>query len=157
MATREIPLVFEKFEAEHFPEYQSWYEDPELNRHLGPMDHVWLDDMLEEPHGREFSVFRGEELVAVVRVYYPDPDPFYYISEFAVKPGLRKQGIGSLVLEHLMETLPLANRYSWRALVHDNNQAARTLFEKHGFVSTFASPEDDGMHYYEYCPSGNCL
>jgi hypothetical protein len=41
-----MELRFSKFRKEDFPELQTWYEDAELNTHLGPMDEEWLNCVL---------------------------------------------------------------------------------------------------------------
>ena len=42
-----------RFQQEHYAEYASWFADPELNRHLGPIDQGWLDAVLSQPESAE--------------------------------------------------------------------------------------------------------
>ena len=41
-------LEFRRFQEEDYPEYASWFTDPELNRRLGPIDQDWLEAVLCE-------------------------------------------------------------------------------------------------------------
>lgn len=38
-----------RFQQEHYAEYAAWFADPELNRHLGPIDQEWIDAVLSHP------------------------------------------------------------------------------------------------------------
>src|SRR5215470_3735472 len=101
-------LQFCKFAQEDFPEYKSWYVDPELNRQLGPIDDEWLAYVLNEQDGVEYSIFRDQELVAVLGIKLPDEKrPDYVVTDLAVKPSLRGQRIGSRTLQKLFELHPV--------------------------------------------------
>jgi hypothetical protein len=52
-------LQIRKFLREDFPEFRTWFADPELNRRLGPMeeDDEWLD-VLSQQDAIEYSIFR---------------------------------------------------------------------------------------------------
>src|SRR5690349_13716362 len=100
-----INLELQRFEPEHYAEYASWFTDPELSHHLGPMDQVWLDSTLSQPAsaGVTWAVFRGIELVAVVETVFDLERRLPAgIMAIAVKPGLRRQGIGTTVLHQIL-------------------------------------------------------
>ena len=67
-----MDLAFKRFRREDYDEYASWFVDPEMNRHLGPMDEFWLEAVLSQPEsaGVTWAVFRGLELVAVVETVF---------------------------------------------------------------------------------------
>src|SRR4051812_32423872 len=95
-------LQLERFQAEHFAEYASWFVDEELNRHLGPMDDAWLKFVLAESaaEGMTWAVICNSEFVAVLEtVHDPQNVPNAVISAVATNPALRWQGIGSAVLQ----------------------------------------------------------
>jgi len=93
-----------KFKPEDFEEYKSWYKDVNLAKELGPMDKEWLNAVLKEKDGQEYSAFNKENLVAVVGIKFPNTEhPYYFITDIAVKPSLKNQGIGSQVLQKLIE------------------------------------------------------
>src|SRR5262249_55078432 len=111
-------VQFRKFTRADFPEYKSWFMDPELNRQLGPMDDEWLEYVLNEQDGAQYTIFRDDEIVAVLGILLPDERrPDYYITDLAVKPSLRGQRIGSGTLQKLFELLPLKPGQKWRAFV----------------------------------------
>lgn len=140
-------LTFEKFNPQHFPEYRSWFEDPDLNRNLGPaVDQEWLDSVMNESDGCQYSVFDGEALIAVVGIKFPDDEhPTYGITDIAVKPRLRGRGIGSQVLGHLMALHPPKPGESWVAFVDERNPRARAFLEKQGWICDSDQPDEHGM------------
>lgn len=146
-------LIFLKFKAEDFSEYKSWYKDAFLNRELGPINNKWLEHVLKETDGCEYSVFRGNELVAVVGIKYPtEKYPDYYLTDLAMKPDLRNQGIGSEVLNELMRLHPLKSRQSWKAVVNVRNIKAAGFFKKHGWTVS-NKPDEHEMLAMQYIES----
>ncbi|MBI2524268.1 GNAT family N-acetyltransferase [Candidatus Peregrinibacteria bacterium] len=142
----EMKLRFSKFTAEDFPEYKTWYEDPALNKSLGPMDDKWLDHVMHETRGQQYSVFLEKELVAVMGILLPDAEhPAYYITDFALKPSLRNQGIGSEVLEELRKLYTLKPGETWRTFIDERNPRARAFFERNGWVCVSDTPDEHGM------------
>ena len=138
-------LTFSKFRAEDFTEYKSWYKDALLNRELGPMDDKWLEHVLKERDGQQYSVFREGELIAVVGIMFPiEGYPDLYLTDFAIKPDSRDQGIGSAVLTELMRLHPLKPEQLWKTVVNVRNTQAKAFFEKNGW-SVADKPDEHGM------------
>ncbi|MDB4978383.1 MAG: N-acetyltransferase [Candidatus Peribacteria bacterium] len=143
-----MQLQFSKFRKEDFSEYQSWYADSELNLHLGPMekDDEWLHAVMQEADGCHYSVFQGNDLVAVIGVILPDSEhPAYFITDFAVKPTHRGKGIGSDALDELIKLHPLKPEQMWKTFVDVRNPKAKTFFEKNGWACCPITPNQDGM------------
>jgi len=142
-----MTLMFVKFRAADFPEYRAWYEDRELNEHLGPpVDQEWFDFVTASTEGCEYGVFDDEVLVAVVGIWFPTAEhPAYTISDMAVKPQLRGRGIGSQVLADLMGLYELGPGQSWVAYVHIGNPRARTFLEKHRWICKCQVLDEHGM------------
>lgn len=151
-------LRLSKFAEEDFPEYRSWYDDAELNLRLGPMDDEWLECVLNETDGRQYSVFEDEELVAVIGVTFPAADhPACFITDLAVKPSRRRHGIGSRVLAELMTLHRLEPGQTWNAVVDVKNAGARRFLEKNGWRCVTPTPDAHGMLALEIAgrlPSG---
>ncbi len=64
-----------EFLADDWPWVQEWFQDPLLNRELGPMDQEWLEAIIAEDNGVQLVVSTGGEPVALlgcvwVRIYY---------------------------------------------------------------------------------------
>ena len=147
-----MTLSFAKFKATDFPEYRSWYDDPELNKHLGPpVDQEWLDYVIAETDGCQYSVFDDGELVAVVGIKFPDAvHPAYTVTDIAVKPQLRERGIGSQVIADLIELHKLKPGQLWAAFVSVNNPRARSFLEKRGWVCKCETPNEYGMLEFSF-------
>lgn len=144
-------LILTKFRKKDYEEYLSWFEDPELNARLGPMQagDGWLEQVLQQTDGCEYSVFRDGELVAEVGIYYPDEShPWYTISNVVVKPSLRGQGIGKEAIQALMSLPELQQDVGWRAFVDVDNATAKHFFESMGWVCLSSPTEDDEMFMF---------
>jgi ribosomal protein S18 acetylase RimI-like enzyme len=146
-----IKLELKHFQREHYAEYASWFVDPELNRHLGPMDQTWLDAVLSRPEsaGVTWAVFRGTELVAVAETVF-DPEGFLPagITAIATKPGLRRQGIGTIMLQQILSLHKSKGIVEHVAYVSPHNPDGRRLLEKAGFVVATVEPNEHG--YIEF-------
>ncbi len=111
------------------------------------MDDEWLEHVMKEENGLQYSVFSGKDLVAVVGMIPPmEKYPDYYLTDFAIKPDLRDQGIGSTVLRELIQLHPLV---SWKAVVNVRNTKASSFFKKNGW-SVAEKPDEHGMLAMEY-------
>ncbi|MCA9370834.1 MAG: GNAT family N-acetyltransferase [Candidatus Peregrinibacteria bacterium] len=143
-------LTFSKFKEEDFTEYKSWYKDNLLNKELGPMDDEWLEHALKERNGQQYSVFQEGKLIAVVGMMFPiEGYPDLYLTDFAIKPDSRYQGIGSEVLKELIRLHPLKSGQSWKAVVNVRNTKAAAFFKKHGW-SVSDEPDEHGMLAIQY-------
>jgi GNAT superfamily N-acetyltransferase len=140
-------MILRRFTKDDFAEYRSWYANGELDRHLGPApDQTWLDHVLSEVDGAQLSFLRDEELVAVVGVNFSNSsNPFYTITDLAVKPSLRGQGIGSDALTPTLKFFALETGESWQAFVDARNPGAKTFFEKLGWYGKEQVPDEHGM------------
>lgn len=138
-------MRYARFQQADFAEYRQWFSDPDLNKHLGPMDHAWLDYVLTDTTGMELSCFQGGELVAVVGICYPTAEhATYVITDLAVNPALRGTGIGRTVLEQLVRADELAATPVWLAYVMADNPGAKAFFERLGWTCiAVPSPTDD--------------
>ena len=144
-------LELKPFEPEHFAEYAAWFADPELDRHLGPMDQAWLEVVLSQPEaaGATWAAFRGMELVAVVETAL-DPERRLpaAITAIATKPGLRRQGIGTNVLGQILSLHGSQGILEHVAYVSVHNLGGWRCLEKAGFVPVASEPDEHG--YIEF-------
>jgi len=149
----EMKLGLVRFRREHFAEYSSWFADQELHRQLGPLDGDWLESVLAQQAstGSTWSVFRGSELVAVVETVC-DPRKILPagITAIAVKPCLRRQGIGTLAMETVRSRLQANGMDRHFAFVSSTNPVARKYLESLGFVATDGKPDRHGMIEYRH-------
>ncbi len=136
-------LSLHPFQESNYPAYKSWYQDPQLNKALGPIDEEWLNHILHSDEGQELAVFSGSELVAVVGITNTHKDyDFRAITNIAVKPALRNQGLGSQVLALLLKEVPLEAGEFWVAYVDYDNPSAQAFFAKEGWQRIEEEGED---------------
>jgi len=113
------------------------------------MDEEWLEAVLTEIDGCQYSVFDVKQLVAVVGIKFPSEKyPAYYITDVAVHPQLRGEGIGKAVLRQLERLHPLVKDQTWRAWVATDNPKAKHFFEKNGWQQK-GRPDEHGMYLME--------
>jgi RimJ/RimL family protein N-acetyltransferase len=144
-------LDFKCFQREHYPEYAAWFADPELNHQLGPMDEEWLDSILSQPEsaGITWAVFRGDELVAVAEIVFdPQNQLPPGITAIATKPTLRRQGIATAALHHIITLHQNQGITEHLAYVSIHNPAGRRCLEKVGFVQATSQPNEHGYHEF---------
>lgn len=147
-----MPIRLSPFRAEDFAEYASWFNDPALNTHLGPMDRAWLDATLDQEGGATYCALDGQDIVGVVGIELPtEKHSFFVITELATKPSLRGVGIGHGILDALFAMHPLPPDQHWEAYVGDSNVLAKSFFEAQGWKAT-APANGAGMVTYEYRP-----
>lgn len=140
-------LELKPFAPERFAEYASWFADPDLNRQLGPLDEEWLELTVsggEEPGDETWAVFRGGEFVAVVEALIDPRDQSYAIASVATKPALRRQGIGSAALRHVLAVHESRGITEHTAQVSVHNQAGQRCAASAGFTPLTGQPNARG-------------
>jgi RimJ/RimL family protein N-acetyltransferase len=141
-------LEMRPFATEDFAEYASWFADPDLNRHLGPMDEAWLELTMAggEVAGDEtWAMLRDGQLVAVVEALADADDrSTYTIAAVATKPALRGQGIGPAALQHVFQLHRGRGVVQHSAQVSVGNAAGRRCAAKAGFVPAGSEPDRHG-------------
>jgi ribosomal protein S18 acetylase RimI-like enzyme len=121
-------LELKRFRKEYYTEYASWFSDPELDRHLGPMDLAWLEATLSQPEsqGVTWAVFCGRELIAVVETAFGEENCMpAAITALATKPSLRQRGIGTRVLQMIRKLHGSKAISAHIAYVSVDNEAGR--------------------------------
>jgi len=139
------------FLADDFPEYERWFSDPVLNAQLGPMDRDWLEHVLGNIHCRQYSLTRGDELVAVVGVCLPvEAHPYYFVTDLAVRPELRGTGVGRGVMGLVMGHPELQCSTLWRAGVMPDNPAALAFLTRLGWARREPDTPFDQLIEFEF-------
>lgn len=126
-------LVLSDFQRKHFRDYQAWFEDPILDKALGPaVDEEWLEHILTDEKGRQLVALKADVLAAVVGLVVSLEDPqTWFITDIAVAPNWRGHGVGRAVVTRLPEFLD-ANVLT--AYVERSNELARRFFEGLGWM-----------------------
>ena len=152
-------IQYHKFRESYFPIYRSWFTDAELNKQLGPLDENWLDYILTDTTGDQFCFTHFDDLIAVAGIYFSTQDhPYNVVTDIAVRPDLRRRGLGCLILKLLPSMVREGGAQDWRANINPNNTAAIQLFEKSGWARKEQSKDqskerktpDDDMIIFEH-------
>jgi ribosomal protein S18 acetylase RimI-like enzyme len=119
------------------------------------MEDSWLEHVLSNnPEGCEYSVFIEQKMVAEVGILLPNSDnPSFFITNLAVNPKLRNQGIGSTVLKELVQLHPLKVGQSWKAFVDADNLMAIAFLEKNGWQRLSNIADESNMYDFEFAPT----
>lgn len=116
-----------------------WFRDPYLNRELGPMDDEWLAFVLAEQEGVELVLEQPTPVglipVAMVGISWAARKEEPTITDIAVDPERRRQGIGSRALTTAMEWPGIPEtRTQWTAFVAERNTSAYFMFTRLGWT-----------------------
>ncbi len=134
------------FNRDHFDIYKRWFNDAELNKRLGPIDEEWLNHVLQEEDGQQYAVFQDDDMLGVVGVKHPSKeDEHLYITDIAVRPDLKGQGIGGVILSDLSRVYPDISLEHWVAFVSAANTTAIAFFTKNNWMPKQEEVVEDDM------------
>lgn len=136
-----------RFTRDDFVQYRSWYADPALNEQLGPMDEDWLAAVLGDKEGMQYSYFENERLVAVLGISLHPVELAWVLTDIAIDPALKRQGIGQRALRAVMAIEPREHGDSWMAYVMPDNLPACRFFAALGWPCTAPGPDDEMLTY----------
>ncbi|MGN0555118.1 MAG: ribosomal protein S18-alanine N-acetyltransferase [Candidatus Fimenecus sp.] len=120
--------------------------------------HPWTEqgirEELENPTARFFAAIKDGEVVGYIGANNIAGE--VYITNVAVLPANRQQGIGALLLSVLLSVSRQENAQFVSLEVRESNQAAILLYEKCGFAAVgkrkhfYRDPEEDALIYTKY-------
>lgn len=143
-------MKIQLFHQDHFKEFKSWSCDAEFHRRLGPINDEWLNFVINEKSGRQYSVFDDGKLVAVVGIVLPDDmHNFYVLTDLSVSPLLKSKGIGSSALKKVLEIYQNDIK-PWKTYIEIDNEAAIRLFKKNGWT-TNGEIDENSMICFNLC------
>ena len=116
------------------------------------MDTDWLDAVLAENNGVQLvATVQGEPVGLIGCVWSDDQHPSHYITDIAIAPGLRGQGLASRVLQQLLDWPDHPPIKKWTAFVNPRNSAAQSVLRKCLWQAVGTS---DGMLQFEKSVAG---
>lgn len=125
--------------------------------------HPWTEqgirEELDNPTARFFTAIRDGEVVGYIGANNIAGE--VYITNVAVLPTHRKQGLGELLLRVLLSVSEQENAQFVTLEVRESNRAAITLYEKCGFTAVgrrthfYRDPEEDALIYTKYLNQRN--
>ncbi len=111
------------------------------------MDTAWLEAVLAERNGTQLVATVDTRPVALIGCLWATVEcPSHYITDIAVAPGLRAQGLASEALQLVMAWPGHPPTAKWTAFVNPCNIAARMLLRKNAWEDTRVT---DGMIQFE--------
>lgn len=141
-----MDLDIRLFTSADFAAYKAWMADEELRNTIGDVDDEWLAHVLSDEDGADYVAYMGGELVAVLGIVLPTTtDNYYVVSNIAVHPARRGQGIGRAVLARVM-ALSGKRGAAWVAYVSVGNKGGQAFFEQMGW----AGEREEGWWRYRY-------
>ncbi len=124
---------------------QEWFTDPKLNAELGPLDEDWLAHVLADETGVELVVSDAGDLagpLALVGCVWGDDAHAHTVSDLAVDPARRGQGIGRRALAAALAWPEHPGGGEWVSYVDLDNPEAHAFFTALGWENRGLS---DGM------------
>ena len=119
-----------------WPWIRSWFEDPVLDRELGPLDEEWLEHVLADMDGVQLVVLEGSEPVALIGCVW-DPDRVEHgIADIAVDPAKRGVGLGRAAVDAVLAWPGHPGSARWLAFVDPENSEAFQFFTALGWTHT---------------------
>ena len=140
-----MELTLRKFTRNDFEEYASWFKDPELNEFLGSTpDQEWLNHVINEHEGIQYAAEKQQQLVAVIGIVFPtDSFLHHVITDVAVRPDLKRKGLGAEVIAAIKHRH--ADAKEWMTYVESTNTKALAFFQKNGWKLLSDEPDKHGM------------
>ena len=124
-------MELRKFSADDWSWVQEWFRDALLDSELGPRDTDWLDAVLAKSNGVQLVATIQREPVGLIGcVWGDDQHPSHYITDIAVAPSLRGQGLASRVLQQVLDWPGHPPIAKWTAFVNLRNSPAQLLLKK---------------------------
>lgn len=115
----------------------AWFEDEWLNRELGPMDEEWLEHVLSDKDGVELVAQDSARPVGLVGIKWATlKNPCHGVTDLAINPSMRRQGLGRAVLSAAMNWHGHPNTDKWVAYVDSNNKPPAALLKSLGWAET---------------------
>ncbi len=123
-----------------------------FKNHLSEFDEFWKFDLLKSEFENELTTCiiakNEEDIVGFASLWEPPYE--IHINNIFVKKDLRKNNIGSILLEKLIEIAKEKNKEELTLEVNINNIPAIKLYEKYNFIKVgirkkYYNNEDDAL------------
>jgi ribosomal protein S18 acetylase RimI-like enzyme len=135
------------FSADDWSWVQEWYQDALLDRELGPMDTDWLDAVLAERDGVQLvAMIEATPIALIGCVWGTEQHPSHHITDIAVAPSMRGQGLASKVLHQVVAWPGHPYTSKWTAFVNPRNLQAQSLLRKNLWAEVGVF---EGMMHFE--------
>jgi RimJ/RimL family protein N-acetyltransferase len=124
-----------------------WFRDGELRRRLGPPTPGWIRSVTGNPDASGWLALENGTPVGFVQMERQQRTGTIL---FAVRPDLRRQGVGRRLLIEFTKQPALTSIDRLEAYVEPDHAASRRCLAAAGFTLTSAAPNPDGFLQYEW-------
>ena len=99
----------------------------------------------------KYGIVKNEKIIGFIFTF-KESRVAYHIVTFAVEPKYRKKGLGTKLINHMIEKTMENGAEEWRLEVETNNEGAIKLYEKEKFErgGTIINYYSTGRHAYSY-------
>ena len=143
MSAPNAPLVRRMVRAD-WAWIQDWFADPKLDAELGPLDAEWLAHVLSDAGGAELVVSDAaepERPIALIGCVWEAADHPHTVSDLAVDPARRGQGLGRRALAAALTWAGHPGGETWVSYVDLGNPEAHAFFTALGWENRGVSDE----------------
>ncbi len=129
-----------------------------LRTELASFEHAWSEEdflrCLRQRHCIGMVAEMGEQLVGFM--IYEVHKTSLHLLNFAVHPAARRMGVGTRMIQRLIEKMEAHRRRKITLVVRERNLAAQLFFRKMGFQAVrllrgFYSDSGEDAYQMEYC------
>ncbi|WP_067166857.1 GNAT family N-acetyltransferase [Microbacterium sp. TNHR37B] len=124
---------------------EGWFADELLDRTLGPYDEEWYTHVLSDTSGAQLVVEQHDGVVALVGVAWGEAHEPHVITDLAVNPSRRGEGLGRVAVGAVRSWPGHPPCAGWLAFVEPENDAAAAFFRALGWTDEGV---DDGMRRF---------
>ncbi|MFB9950415.1 GNAT family N-acetyltransferase [Rhizobium puerariae] len=135
-----MEFLFRTFTDTDLLEYRAWFEDEELNRRLSYPDDIWFRHVRKPENACWAVIDDANRLIAVLQVDRKETTGYL---DIALRPDLRRHGLGTAVLGGFLEGPGHAYDVI-EGRISPGNAAAHALVRRCGF-SILPDPDEDGF------------
>ncbi len=138
-------MKFVDFDETHFREYQSWFDQSNLDNYISYPDETWFRYLQCEDVTGIAVLDDNDELIAELQIDRdPDGDGYFAIS---VKPDQQGNGIAKEAIMELLKHGSIKDLKRLVAFVANDNDASRTVLEDSGFQHNGVEDQDGFMEF----------
>lgn len=151
-------MIFKKLKKAHQSILQEWFKDKATRKHLGgmlPLENC-VNYMLSSVDTLPYFVFENETPIGMVDLEFDSKSVCREGREkkasisLLINPNLRKKGLGTFLLNTILQLDCCKNCTHLDAFIDPDNIASIKCFQKAGFIKMNKTPDKDGMFLFSY-------
>lgn len=142
-------IQFRRFQPSDRDWLVVWFQDEWLYRALGPLDDEWFECILNSSDGVQLVAEINHHPIGLVGITWATfTNPHHGITDLAVAPPLRFQGLGRLILAEAIKWPEHPPTNEWIAYVAEENTPPAGLLLSMGWIE---KGKKNGMRCFSLC------